>query len=148
MKKIFLFILPVLLLSGCIKIVEEITINADKSGSVTFKMDLGSLGGFAMNMGDSYMQGTLLEQVKNIPTTAAALLKNIDGLSNIKSVTNSGGLYSVSFDFKNEKDLNQALYKLFDVKKSFFAPNYIRIKKHKIVEKKLCACVTAFREKI
>jgi len=147
MKKIFLFILPLLFFSSCVEIVEEITINADKSGSVAFKMDLGSLGSFAMNMGDSYMQGTLLEQVKNLPSTAAALLKNVNGLSNIKSVTNSGGLYSVSFDFKNEKDLNNALYKLFDVKKPFFAPNYIRIKKHKIIKKNYAPMLRLFVKK-
>lgn len=147
MKKIFLFILPVLLLSGCIEIVEEININPDKSGTVVLKMDMGTLGGFAMNMGENYMQGTLLEQMKNLPETAAALLKNVDGLSNIKPVTNSNGLYTVSFDFKNEKDLNNALYKLLNVKKPFFAPNYIRIKKHKIVKKNYAPALRFFLKK-
>lgn len=147
MKKIFLFLLPLILFSGCIDIVEEITINPDKSGTVTFSMNMGALGGFAMNIGESYMQGTLLEQLKNLPETAAGLLKNVDGLSNIKPVTNQKGLYSVSFDFKNEKDLNNALYKLFDTKKPFFAPNYIRIKKHKIVKKNYAPVLRLFLKK-
>lgn len=147
MKNLFLFLIPLLLFSSCVEIVEEITINADKSGSVTFKLDMGSIGGFAMNMGDSYMQGTLLEQVKKLPETVASTLKDIKGLSNIKSVTNSGGLYSVSFDFKNEKDLNNALYKLLDVKKPFWAPNYIRIKKHKVIKKNYAPVLRLFVKK-
>ncbi len=147
MKKIFLFLIPLFLLSGCIDIVEEITINPDKSGTVTFSMDMGMLGGYAMNLGESYMQGTLLEQIKNLPATATALLKNVDGLSNIKSVTNKDGLYSVSFDFKNDKDLNQALYTLFDAKKPFFAPNYMKIKKHKIVKKNYAPVLRLFLKK-
>ncbi|MFH0866710.1 MAG: hypothetical protein V1904_10980 [Bacteroidota bacterium] len=147
MKKIFWLLLPLTILSGCIDIVEEITINPDKSGTVTFSMDMGTLGGFAMNLGESYMQGTLLEQLKNLPETAAGLLKNINGLSNIKPVTNQKGLYSISFGFKNEKDLNNALYKLFDTKKPFFAPNYIRIKKHKIVKKNYAPVIKLFLKK-
>lgn len=147
MKKIFLFLIPLFLLSGCIDIVEEITINPDKSGTVAFSMDLGTLGSIAMNMGESYMQGTLLDQIKNLPETAAGLLKNVNGLSNITSVTNKKGFYFVSFDFKNQKDLNNALYKLFDVKKPFFAPNYIKIKKHKIVKKNYAPVLRLFLKK-
>lgn len=147
MKKIILFILPVLLFTGCIEIVEEITINPDKSGTVTFSMDMGTLGSLAMNMGESYMQGTLLEQIKNLPETAAGMLKNVDGLSNITSITNKKGLYSVSFDFKDQKDLNNALYKLFNTKKPFFAPNYVKIKKHKIVKKNYAPVLRIFLKK-
>jgi hypothetical protein len=147
MRRFFIFLLPLFFLSGCIEIVEEITINPDKSGSVTFKMDMGTLGGYAMNLGESYMQGTLLDQIKSLPTTAAALLKNVNGLSNIKPVANKDGLYSVSFDFKNDKDLNQALYTLFDVKKPFFAPNYMKIKKHKIVKKNYAPVLRLFLKK-
>jgi len=147
MKKTFLFFLPLILFSGCIDIVEEITINPDKSGTVTFSMDMGTLGGFAMNLGENYMQGTLLEQMKNLPETAAGILKNINGLSNITSVTNKKGFYSISFNFKDPKDLNNALYKLFDTKKPLFAPNYIRIKKHKIVKKNYAPVIKLFLKK-
>jgi hypothetical protein len=147
MKKIFLFILPLFLLSGCIDIVEEITINPDKSGTVTFSMDMGSLGGMAMNMGESYMQGTLLDNIKTLPETVAGQLKDIKGLSNITTKTNQNGMYSVSFDFASEKDLNNALYKLLDVKKPFFAPNYLRIKKHKIIKKNYAPVLKLFLKK-
>jgi hypothetical protein len=135
MKKVFLLlILSSFLLNGCIDIVEEITVNPDLSGTVSFTLDLGSLGGFAMNMGGKYAQNSMLDQIKNFPQTTAAILKGVNGLSNIKPISKSG-LYSVSFDFKDPKQLNQAIYKLFDVKKKFFEPNYIRISKRKLVKK-------------
>ncbi|HNW99298.1 MAG TPA: hypothetical protein PKK00_12890 [Bacteroidales bacterium] len=146
MKKIFLFILPIFLLTGCIDIVEEITLNADNSGSVKFYTDMGTLGNFAMSLGENYMKGTSLDQIKSLPSTAAALLKDVDGISNIKS-TSQKGLYSVSFDFKNSKQLNDALYKLFNQKKRFYEPAYIKIKKHKIVKKNYAPLLRLFARK-
>ena len=136
MKKIFLLIfLSIFLFSGCIEIVEEITINPDRSGTVSFNMDLGTWGGLAINMGDKYMQSSMLNQIKNLPEKVAGILKEVNGLSNIKPITNKKGLYSISFDFKNFKQLNAAIYKLFDVKKKFFEPNYLRLTKNKLMKK-------------
>lgn len=148
-KKIFLLLLfPILFLfNGCIEIVEKITLNKDQSGTVSFYMDLGSLGGMAMNMGETYMQGSLLDQIKKLPETAAGILKGVNGLSNINPVTNKKGLYSVSFDFKNSKQLNQAIYKLFDIKKRFYEPNYIRITKKKLVKKNYAPILKLFLKK-
>ena len=136
MKKIYLLLfISIFFFSGCIEIVEEVTINPDRSGSVSFNMDLGTIGGLAMNMGEKYMQSSMLDQIKNLPEKVAGILKGINGLSNIKSVTNKKGLYSVSFDFKNAKQLNTSIYKLFDVKKKFFEPDYLRLNKRKFVKK-------------
>jgi len=136
MKKLLLLIFTsMFLFSGCIEIIEEMTINPDKSGTVSFNMDLGTLGGLAINMGEKYMQSSMLDQIKKMPETIAGMLKGIDGLSNIKPITNKKGMYSVSFDFKNAKQLNEAIYKLLDVKKHFFEPNYLRLTKSKLVKK-------------
>ena len=152
-KKIALFIFPLLFLfGGCIDIVEELTINPDKSGNVSIYVDLGTLGGFAMNLGESYMEGTMLEQIRKMPETAAELLKNVEGISNIKPVTNKKGMYALSFGFKNAKQLNAAIYKMFDLKKKFFAPNYIRITKNKLVKKNyaplLGLVISKYKDKI
>ena len=133
--------------SGCIEIVEEITINSDKSGTVSFNMDIGTLGGLAINMGEKYMQSSMLNQIKNLPETVAVMLKGINGLSNIKPITNKKGLYSISFDFKNTKQLNTAIYKLFDVKKKFFEPNYLRLTKRKLVKKNYAPVLRFFVNK-
>jgi hypothetical protein len=148
MKKLFLFLLlSAFVFNGCIDIVEEITVNPDLSGTVSFTMDLGSLGSFAMNMGEKYAQSSMLDQIKNLPVSAAAILKGVDGLSNITPVTGKSGLYSVSFDFKNPKQLNQAIYMLFDVKKKFFEPNYVRINKRKLVKKNYAPILRLFVKK-
>ena len=148
MKKFYLlFILSTFFLDGCIDIAEEITINPDLSGTASFNMDLGSLGGLAMKMGENYVQSSMLDQIKNIPSSAAALLKGLDGISNIKPISNKSGLYSISFDFKNQKQLNQAIYKLFDVKKHFFEPNYIKITKKKLVKKNYAPMLRLYMKK-
>lgn len=148
MKKSIIILSALLVLfSGCIDIVEEITLNPDQSGNVAFYADLGAIGGLAMNLGKTYMQGTLLDQLKDLPETTAGILKGVPGLTNIKTVTNKKGLYSVSFDFKNSKQLNQAIYKLFDVKKRWYEPNYVRITKKKIVKKNYAPVLRFFLKK-
>jgi hypothetical protein len=148
MKKVILILLPLLLcFSSCVDIVEEITINPDQSGKVSFYMDLGSLGGMAMNLGEKYVQGSLIKQIKGLPETVATMLNGVEGLGNIKAVTNKNGLYSVSFDFKNPKQLNAAIYKLFDVKKHFFEPDYIRINKRKMNKKNYAPVLRHFVNK-
>lgn len=148
-KKIFLLLLfPIIFLfNSCIEIVEEVTINADQSGNVKFYMDLGSLGAMAMSLGESYTEGNFFDQIKKLPETAAGILQGVNGLSNITPVTNKKGLYSLSFDFKNAKELNQAIYKLFDVKKHFYEPNYIRITKRKLVKKNYAPVLRLFLKK-
>ncbi|MGD0709649.1 MAG: hypothetical protein ABR968_00565 [Bacteroidales bacterium] len=148
MKRFGLFLLPLLFCySGCIDIVEEITINPDQSGTVSFRMDMGELGGMAMDMGEKYVQGSLIKQIKNLPETVAGMLKGIDGLSNIKPVTNKKGLYSISFDFKNSKQLNAAIYKLVDLKKRSFEPSYIRINKRRMIKKNYAPVLRLFIDK-
>jgi hypothetical protein len=148
MKKLILVLVPLLFcFSSCLDIVEEITINPDQSGTVSFYMDLGTLGGMAMNLGEQYVQGSLIKQIKELPETVSGMLKGIDGLSNIKAVTNKKGLYSVNFDFKNQKQLNAAIYKLFDVKKHFFEPDYIRINKRRMIKKNYAPVLRLFVNK-
>lgn len=148
MKKYLILFLPLLLLfNSCIDIVEEITVNPDQSGNVSFYMDLGTVGGLAMNLGKTYLEGTLADQLKTLPEKTAGILKGVPGLSNIKSVTNKKGMYSVSFDFKNAKQLNQAIYMLFDVRKHFYEPNYVRISKKKIVKKNYAPVLRLYLKK-
>jgi hypothetical protein len=148
MKKVFIIILPVLfLLSSCIEIVEEITVNADGSGKASVYMDLGSLASLASSLGGNYIKGTMLDSLKKLPETAAGLLKNVKGLSNIIPVTNKKGMYSLSFNFTNAKQLNTALYKMLGVKKSFLGPNYLKITKHKIKKKNYAPVLRLFVKK-
>ena len=89
----------------------------------------------------------MLDQIKNLPETAAGILKGVNGLSNIKPLANKKGFYSVSFDFKNTKQLNESIYKLFDVKKHFYEPNYLRISKRKLIKKNYAPILKLFLKK-
>ena len=146
-KNILLFFLLIFLFSGCVEIVEEITVNPDKSGTICFYIDLGALGGLAMNMGDKYMQGTLMEQLKTIPAKSASILKEVKGLKNIKSLTNKNGLYKVSFDFENPKQLNDAIYNLLGQKKRWYEPKYMKIGSKKLVKKNYAPVLRMFANK-
>ncbi len=148
MKKVFFILLPlVFLFSSCVEIVEEITVNADQSGTASLHMDLGTFGSLATSLGGKYFQGNMLDQLKKLPETAAGILKNINGLTNVVPITDKKGLYSVSFNFKNAKQLNAALYKLLGIKKPFFAPNYMRLNKRKLVKKNYAPDLRLFIKK-
>jgi hypothetical protein len=148
MKKVFIILLPALFLfNGCIEIVEEITINADQSGTVSIYMDLGTYGGLLTSLGEKCLSSDMLDQLKKMPETTAGILKDIKGVSNIIPVTNKKGLYSISFDFRNSKQLNAALYKLFGVKKKFFEPNFVMIRKHTLKKKNYAPVLRLFVKK-
>lgn len=131
--KLFLLLLVLVNITGCIEITEEITVNADQSGKVSFSLNLGSLGSFAKLLGN-YLEGTSLDQLKELPEKGAALLKDVTGVSNILTKDNDNFI-ELSFNFKNSKTLNSALYKLFNKKKSCLDPGYLTIKKHKLIRK-------------
>lgn len=145
-KILFFFFLAVQM-SSCIEIVEEITVNKDKSGTIGFSLNLGSLGGLALGMGEKYIDANTISKLKEFPGEGASLLKGMNGIANIIPISNKNGLFSLSFDFDNSKSLNKALYKLFNKKKSKIDPGYISIKKHKVIKKNLGPVIRLFAKK-
>jgi len=130
MKKILLLILPVLLLTSCITITEDITVNSDGSGSIKVAVNLGKIGSQAANQPSSF-DLSIVGKIKEFPKKAEAILKNINGISNIIAVADDEkGIYSIALNFKNSKSLNKGIYKLFGKNKSIFAPDFVKITKH------------------
>ena len=122
-------------LTGCVEIVEKITVNNDGSGNVSMSLDVGGIGKL-INKLNEYIDLDLFTEIKQLPAVIAQKLQGKDGLKNISHQSNEkSGLYSVSFDFKNDKDLNKTIYQQFGLKKRFFYPSFIKIKKHKIKKK-------------
>jgi hypothetical protein len=146
LKILFLLFLAVQMCS-CIEIVEEITVNKDKSGTIGFSLNLGSLGGLALSMGENYIDANTISKLKEFPGEGALLLKGMDGIANIIPVSNKNGMFSLSFDFDKSKNLNKALYKLFNKKKSIIEPGYISVKKHKLIKKNLGPVIRLFTKK-
>ncbi len=143
--KIIFLLFVIINLTACIEITEEITVNLDQSGKVAFSLNLGTLSSFAQMLGDQ-MDGSPLDEIKTLPEKGAELLKDITGITDIIP-NNKDGLVSLSFNFKNTKTLNSALYKLFHQKKSIFDPGYLTIRKHKLIKKNYGAILRLFVNK-
>jgi hypothetical protein len=125
------------ILQGCIDINEEITINPDGSGTISLAVDAGMIGS-SINSQNSQFDVSILEQIRKIPGSASQALGEMKGIKNIKAVSDDKkGLYSVGFDFADQKVLNKAIYSLAGKKKSVFSPSFIKISKHKLIKKDL-----------
>jgi hypothetical protein len=132
MKKFLLFLSLVFLFSSCIEIKETLTVNEDGSGNIKFVVDMGKIGK-SLSPQNQQIDMSFVTEIQNTPAKADSLLKPCKGISNLKtSAGKENGIYSVSFDFKNSKSLNNALYKLFRQKKSAFKPDFVKVSKHKV----------------
>ena len=100
-----------ILLTSCITIEENYFIKKDGSGSYEFKIDMSEMMSMMAAMGGPEAMG----ENAQVPTDDMDFekeiedLKKIEGISNIKSTTDTEkGIMSFSFDFKNFDALNQA----------------------------------------
>lgn len=135
----FLFILlsSVLLLQGCIEITDEITVNADGSGTLRASIDMGMLGS-ASEKQNPNIDMSMLNRIRSFPLFADSLLKGVAGISNVIPVTdNKNGLFSLSVDFKDSRSLNRAIYRLFGKKYGMFTPSFVKVTHHRLVKRNM-----------
>jgi len=129
---LILCLIVICLLSSCIEIKETLKVNPDGSGNIKLVVDMGKMGK-SLGSQNQQINMSFINEIQSTPDKADSLLKTCRGITNLK--TSSGkenGVYSISFDFKNYKALNAALYKLFRQKKTSFSPDFIKVTKHKI----------------
>jgi len=129
---ISLFAVAMFLLSSCIELIQTIEINPDKSGKYTMKIDLGML----QYAGTSSLQDAsgIITSIKSFPDSAVVKLSSMKGISGIENITNDkNGIYGIRFNFDNAKSLNKAFYQLADQQKLFFMPDYIKIKRNRVL---------------
>jgi len=127
--------LCIVLISGCIEITEEVTVNPDGSGRFSLTADLGLIAA-TMNDENSGFDVSILDKLKETVVGAPDMLKEVKGIDSVVvAIDEKKGLYAFSFDFEGSKELNQALYCLGGVEKKAFAPKLIRISKHKLAQK-------------
>lgn len=140
MKKTLVLILFTLLacgLTSCIELSDELTVNADGSGSLRITLDMGMVAS-AMNSQNSQIDVSILEKIKMISLGADSALTGLSGISKVQSVTkDKQGFFQVSFDFDNSKNLNKALYKIFGQEKKSLFPSLVKVSKHKVVKTNL-----------
>lgn len=116
-------------LTSCIDLVEEISINDDKSGHYELRLESEQLGGL-MSLANSQIDIPAIAELEK----KMALLKQQEGISNVKKNFQAKSInFNISFDFKDEKSLNNAIYSLAEVDRNMFMKKFIKIKNHKII---------------
>jgi len=135
MLRKLIFILSLLFvlfgLSSCIDLVEKININNDLSGHYELKLETSGFGGFNFGGDMDIPQINELDERMN-------LLTHQQGISHIKkNISVKDMQFSLSFDFDDEKSLNNAMYALAEIKPNMFLKKFLKIKKHKIIRPNL-----------
>lgn len=131
MRKINLFfILLALLFTSCIEIVEEIIVNKDLSGTIKYSLETNEMGLFFNNISGLF-NASVEDQVEKEVQKLISKLENQQGITNLSyNLDQRSGDYYLSFDFKDYKKFNNALYEMSGNKKTFFTPSYFKIRKH------------------
>ncbi|NPD44461.1 MULTISPECIES: hypothetical protein [unclassified Lentimicrobium] len=120
-------------LTSCIDLVEEVTINKDLSGKYEMYLETSGFGGMMSQMGGVPEVPQIQELDEKL-----RLLKAQPGISNIKKDLNAKQLkFNISFDFADEKSLNNALYALAEIKPNMFLKKFIKIKKNRVIRPNL-----------
>jgi hypothetical protein len=122
-----------LVLTSCIEIVEEITVNPDQSGTISYSIKTDQLTSLFSSLPGLFDQNTLKEEMTKRFEKFATKFKNNKGIKNVQFIMGDNITdASLSFDFNNTKELNIAMYEIAGSKKTFFAPSYLKIGKHKL----------------
>jgi hypothetical protein len=119
--------------TSCIEIVEEVTVNPDRSGTISYSIESDQLTALFSNLAGIFDQNSLKEMLTKRFEQFAMKFKNSRGIKNVRFIIGDNITdASLSFDFSNTKELNEALYEIAGSKKTFFAPSYLKIGKHKL----------------
>ncbi|MBX3101131.1 MAG: hypothetical protein KF690_01325 [Bacteroidetes bacterium] len=111
LKNLFIAIALAWGATACIQINEDITLNSDNSGSLSWTMDLKGLLSLMESFGGSAGQtGETSAKMDSTFGDMKAKLMAIPGVSNVKQVSSEADmLFGVTFDFKDVNTLNAAL---------------------------------------
>ncbi len=137
---LIIIIAPLLLLQSCIEIVEEVTINKDRSGRIALSVNAGGNNNPFMAFVNQFADMSFMDEVSANVMQVNDILKSQDGISNVRyTESRRKGQVELSFDFENKKALNNALYAAGGYEKTFFQPKLYKIKKNKFVRKNTTA---------
>lgn len=143
--KILFVLFSVFLFTSCIELVEEIKINKDASGTISWRLETD-------DWLSQFMNNFSLDQINPIEGNEGEIhafvqkLRKQDGITKVEYNLLPGDQY-ISIAFKNTKSLNKALYAAFDHKKTCFTPSYIKITQNKVIRKNLSPYVKRYIKK-
>ncbi len=111
-----------LLLQSCINIVEEVTVHADRSGSVSLRLDAGG-GNPLMTLLGRFVDLSFMDDLEQEARSVASTLRYQPGISkvNVRKLDRNGAL-ELSFDFADSRALNHALYAAAGARKTCWQP--------------------------
>jgi hypothetical protein len=120
--------------TSCIDLIEEVSINNDLSGSYEMRLETSGFGGMMSQMGGGVPD---LPQMREMDAKINQL-KQQSGISNVKKNINPKDLkFNISFDFKDEKALNNAMYALAEIKPNLFVKKFLKVRNNKVVRPNL-----------
>jgi len=132
-KFVPIIIFSLLFLTSCIEIVEEITVKTDQSGTISYSIKSDPLTNLISGFSSIIDQNTIKEKITERFEEFATKFKSSKGIDNVKFFIGDNTTdASLSFDFNSTKALNMALYEIAGSKKTFFAPSYLKVSKHKL----------------
>lgn len=132
MKKIIPIVVILLTFSSCIEIVEEIHINDDKSGTLSYRLESSQIG-FLLNKLSGVFDATIEDQLQEKIKEFAFLLKQQEGINKVEFTIDPVSIdYELYCEFSDSKKLNTAMYRVFGYKKTILTPSYIKVSNHKV----------------
>jgi hypothetical protein len=134
-RTILLFSGVVLLfLQSCVEIVEEVTVNNDRSGRVVLSLNIGKENGL-FGLISQFADLSFMDEIEDEVGKTIYVLKQQKGISNV--VFEKGRKMKLSFDFDNHKNLNKALYAVTGNEKTIFNPAIYKVRKNSFVKKNM-----------
>lgn len=135
------------LLTSCIELIEELTINKDRSGTLSYRIETHGGGDFLNGLSglfsNSIEDQLILEAEKLIQE-----LKTQPGISNLRyNLQGGAGSFYLQFDFDKHGSINSALYAISGYKKSFFSPGYIKISRSHLKKMNFTPWLNRYLEK-
>ena len=134
-QTILLFSVVILLfLQSCVEIVEEVTVNNDRSGRVVLSLNIGKENGL-FGLISQFADLSFMDEIEDEVGKTISVLKQQKGISNV--VFEKGRKMKLSFDFDNHKNLNKALYAVSGNEKTIFNPAIYKVKNHSFIKKNI-----------
>ncbi len=119
-------------LTSCIDLLNEITINKDKSGTAFVGIKVNGIAGL-INLDNDLLDKDVKNSIVRFPSQSASRIEGIEGISKVETYTKLvQGKLGVQFNFKNQKALNQAYYSLLGEEKKWFYPKMVKVSTHKV----------------
>lgn len=105
---------------------EDIWIERDKSGTITYSIETPGAGGLLQGLA-SMLNSPAEQNVRNEVGKVIRELERQEGISNLRyNLDGRAGRYFVQFDFNHVSDYNNAIYALVGSKKNLFTPGYLK----------------------